>query len=252
MTRHDGFPLIAEVTIMRSTRNGTESGFQYFAKSILVCFAFMTIPYILHASSSARSIKISISMPNPSPEKNSKWWAVCVDKSGQYLRQVEWPGKGIAIKHSAGKVRLRDGSYTTSYGILFFVQGVDRLSDMDLQKVIYPNGSWGKSSINGFYFDVDVEGYRVTILRDNNSKNLIAKSSDGKIQCLDASKSGNNLWWEPIWVGDLDKDGKPDYMLEIQNKRQKYSKIYLFLSSKAKQSEIFGLVAQGQGRRRDC
>jgi hypothetical protein len=71
---------------------------------------------------------------------------------------------------------------------------------------------------------------------------LLLKSGD-KVQMLRDLKEGcDDCYWNLYWVGDLDRDGKLDFYLDLSNHYNVTDK-RLFLSSRAKTGELVGYVA---------
>ena len=61
-------------------------------------------------------------------------------------------------------------------------------------------------------------------------------------QIIVAIPSFNNSFVKILWIGDLDEDGKPDFILDTSRDYEEKT-VLLFLSSKAKEGEIVKIVA---------
>ncbi len=73
-------------------------------------------------------------------------------------------------------------------------------------------------------------------LRDTSKRQLLPTTLASCTGRLDASYY--------IWAGDLDQDGKPDYLIEFDNA---YGSAQLFLSSTAASGQLVGLAGQFDG-----
>lgn len=105
-----------------------------------------------------------------------------------------------------------------------------------------PNGFAKEFKFNGEKYTLRVENKtsKEEFLNENSKLILSNRNSS---QVLATLKNGcDDCYWSMIWVGDLDRDGKPDFYFNLSNHYNISAKA-LFLSSQAEKNKLVIKVA---------
>ncbi|MDQ3798500.1 MAG: hypothetical protein M3384_03535 [Acidobacteriota bacterium] len=177
------------------------------------------------------------------------WLGLFREKDGYYLRRTKLivrrehdeivDGEDTSIK-TGKSVAVKGGGQT-----VFLVKNAKMLGDGEVKTLFSDHGQEDLEQLkNGYRRDFEFNGEVYTLKVENKisreeylgkgSKLILARRSDGKEQILNyLSEEGcNDCFWYLYWAGDLDRDGKPDFYLDLSwhyNVRDRR----LFLSSPA-------------------
>jgi hypothetical protein len=137
---------------------------------------------------------------------------------------------------------------------VFLIKDVKGLSEGEVKTVYLRNeddydefaqlkyGSQKDFEFNGEKYNLHAENKLSTDEYPSKGSKLIL-SANGKGQVLTGLKENcNDCSWSIYWVGDLDKDGKLDFYLDLSDHYNKVDMV-LFLSSKADRNKLVKAVA---------
>lgn len=88
------------------------------------------------------------------------------------------------------------------------------------------------STDNGEELYQKVENYKLYISKNNGPETLVLQQ-----------QSFNDTFVELLFIGDLDKDGKPDFIFSA-NRDYEEERVFLYLSSKAKEGNVIKKVSE--------
>ena len=180
------------------------------------------------------------------PYKSGELWIGLYKDADSYtLRQTK-----IIVKSSGDTLHDKTVSTELEGETLFLLRGAHQLSSGPVTTIF-------NDSNNGFdsYFVEDpvksyfYNGSEYKLRLENSDNGYLRKGSqlvlerDGTRQLLRSLNDGcDDCGWSVEWVGDLDRDGKLDFYLDLNN-HYNASDPALFLSSSAKEGKLVGILA---------
>lgn len=141
------------------------------------------------------------------------------EKSGRLIEVPSCPSPVIVIRRAG----LRDGSVATS-----FLGSAPLPSDLPL-----------RLRLGGDTYGLATKRDR----KDAETVDVMLTTGDVSQAITRISGCCNDTWPSLVWAGDLDRDGKPDLLLEL-SAHYAGSQLTLFLSSAASGSDPVGEVAR--------
>jgi hypothetical protein len=142
-------------------------------------------------------------------------------------------GTEVAVVKDDGIVALVRGVNVQEGSIKTYFHGVSNLE----------SGSSLKVSARGIDYQLKVDGPRSSSdepLPKGSKLNLSSGSSTQELFGL--PEGGNDPYISVLWIGDLDGDGIPDYLINASD-HYNVSNIVLYLSTRAKIGQIVGHAA---------
>lgn len=153
------------------------------------------------------------------------------------------PGSGWLVK-----TPLKDSCYLLIQGLAGTNDGpLETVSDSFPRK-IYPGANW-TFALNGQTYTLNGEGAMKNAPEEGavvvNYRLWLSSSLDGHSarQLLVAQPEFDDAMIELLWAGDLDRDGRPDFIFNLSNHYNAFE-MGLFLSSRAAKGEFVRFVCR--------
>lgn len=180
--------------------------------------------------------------------KTSNWYALYRSESGLELRKTN-----MTLKHESDVGGGFEGYEVSASGggeALLLLKGSKWLAEGPID---VPVGKPAKDKRTVFekpgVFKIELLD---SLVKNGASEALGAHNVDGALELWVTSgwkPFKTNRYYNPQymffsveWIGDLDRDGQPDFMTRADFEGKAYSDQYLYLSSAAKDGELFGEI----------
>lgn len=135
---------------------------------------------------------------------------------------------------------------------VFLLKNAKTLKPGEVKTVFYGNEDSSDSINRTYRREFDFNGAKYALFVEDSSKeggdyltkdSKMMLSAGNRKQIIYKPEGCNDCSWDLCWVGDLDKDGKLDFMLNLTSHYNSTCHT-LFLSSQAKEGEIVRDVAE--------
>lgn len=182
------------------------------------------------------------------------WLGLFLENNKFFLRSTKLTVRRVKDEIVDGEGEKTGKSIFTSHKnpMVFLLKNAGFLREGEIKTVFYAseiddftglkNGSQKSFKFNGETYNLRVEN-RTSSDEYLGKGSKLVLSRGGKEQVLNYLKDGcNDCYWHLFWVGDLDKDGKLDFYIDLSWHYNVMDR-RLFLSSKAEKGKLVKNVA---------